>query len=422
MIYKSESGDFNLALTGDTMLSRRLQPYDEPRFLAVRELLRGADAAFTNLEATVRTSDEGIHDASQGTLMTTPPHLLNDLKWMGIKFVSTANNHAADFGHDGILATRRHLEAAELVHSGSGRNLTEARAPGYLDTSGGRVALISTNSFFRPWHRASPQGLDMKGRPGINLLSHQATYTVDEAAFTQLRNMSQQLGFDQEVVRKRNMFFNENEAGDGGNEALINFLGDRFKLGDAFCVETQANKADLADNLKWIGEARRQADWVVVSHHCHAMGSRGALSAEDSTQMEEIADFARDFAHQAIDAGADAVVGHGPHISLGLEVYRDKPIFYSLGNLIFENDTNTSVPMESLLRFDLDPASTPADFFDERSGNETKSFPVFPEYWRAIIPVWPVCRRRAPRHRNLSCRFGIWPQPCATRPAGTGRG
>ena len=94
MIYDSQSGDFTLALTGDAMVSRRLTPFTEKGYLAIRDTLRGADAAFTNLEATVRAADEGIHDMSVGTMMTTPPHLLEDLKWMGVNMVSTANNHA----------------------------------------------------------------------------------------------------------------------------------------------------------------------------------------------------------------------------------------------------------------------------------------------------------------------------------------
>ena len=43
----------------------------------------------------------------------------------------------------------------------------------------------------------------------------------------------------------------------------------------------------------------------------------------------------RDIGHAAIDAGADIVIGHGPHYSLAVEVYRGKPIFYGLGSFSF---------------------------------------------------------------------------------------
>jgi poly-gamma-glutamate synthesis protein (capsule biosynthesis protein) len=103
--------------------------------------------------------------------------------------------------------------------------------------------------------------------------------------------------------------------------------------------------------------------------------------------MQELADFARAFAHRVIDAGADVFVCHGPHISLGVEVYEGKPIFYSLGNFIFQNDTITSVPVESFSRFDLDSDATPADFFDARSDGGKKGFGAHPTYWHSILSV-----------------------------------
>jgi poly-gamma-glutamate capsule biosynthesis protein CapA/YwtB (metallophosphatase superfamily) len=43
----------------------------------------------------------------------------------------------------------------------------------------------------------------------------------------------------------------------------------------------------------------------------------------------------REIAHTAIDAGADAVFGHGPHFALPVESYRGKPIYYGLGSFSF---------------------------------------------------------------------------------------
>ncbi len=391
MTYDSESGDFTLVLTGDSMVSRKLTPYTEKNYLQIREICRSADATFTNLECTVRSEDEGIHDMSVGTMMTTAPHLLEELKWMGVNMVSTANNHATDFGHEGLLATLKHVDAAGLVHSGSGRNMTEARKPGYLDTRAGRVALVSANAFFSPWHRASDQGPELRGRPGVNVLGWEARYTVDTKAYEQLSIMSNKLGLDAEARRRSRSFLSAAEAGRSTNET-IDFLGKKFTAGDGFHVKTVANKNDVAGNMKWVSEARRQADWVVFSLHCHAFSERGSEKAESNSQMEELADFAREFAHQVIDAGADAFVCHGPHISLGVEIYKGKPIFYSLGNFIFQNDTVTTFPAESYQRFGLSPDATPADFFEARTDNETKGFPAYPEFWHSLFAV---CRYKA---------------------------
>ncbi|MGH7928607.1 MAG: CapA family protein, partial [Candidatus Binatia bacterium] len=98
MLYAAEQGNFTLALAGDTMLTRKLMPFKEERFLALRKILAGCDAAFANLEGTVHTWDEGTPGITQGTFMTTEPSLLEDLKWLGINVVSCANNHAFDYG------------------------------------------------------------------------------------------------------------------------------------------------------------------------------------------------------------------------------------------------------------------------------------------------------------------------------------
>jgi poly-gamma-glutamate capsule biosynthesis protein CapA/YwtB (metallophosphatase superfamily) len=391
MIYDSQSGDFNLVLTGDSMVSRKLTPFTEKNYLAIRDICRGADATFTNLESTVRAEDEGIHDMSVGTMMTTQPHLLEDLKWLGVNMVSTANNHATDFGHEGLIATLKHVDNAGLVHSGSGRNMTEARRPGYLDTRAGRVALISANAFFSPWHRASDQGPELKGRPGVNVVGWNTTYTVDAKSFEQLAVMSRELGFDYEQRRRTKSFFSAAEAG-GSTNSSIDFLGKKFVPGDKFHISNKLNKADVAGNLKWISEAKRQADWVVYSFHCHAFSERNSEKAESNAQMEELADFAREFGRMVIDAGADVFVVHGPHISLGVEIYKGKPLFYSLGNFIFQNDTVTTFPAESYARFGLAPDATPADFFEARTDNETKGFPAYPEFWHSIMAV---CRFKA---------------------------
>ena len=123
MIYQSESGDISMLMAGETMLSRRLAVFDEREYLAGVELNRRADVAFTNLETVVRHPHEGYPAPTRGTPMTTPPALLEDLKWMGFNLVSTANNHAGDYGTDGALATVRHLRNAGLAFAGSGANL-----------------------------------------------------------------------------------------------------------------------------------------------------------------------------------------------------------------------------------------------------------------------------------------------------------
>ncbi len=384
MGYRSEKRNIRLALAGDAMPARRLDPFDEPDYLALVELVRGADAAIANLETTVRTEREGTPNLTQGTPMSTPPALIADLRWMGIGMVSTANNHATDYGPDGLMAMRAHLARAGMPAAGAGANLAEARRPAYLDTAAGRVALVATTSFFPPWTRAADQRPDARGRPGVNPIGFSATYTVDGASFAALRAMSDRLGFAAERERHRAMFFSASEA-PADSEAELVFLGSRFRRGDGFSVSTRANRSDADAILRAIGEARRQADWVVFSFHNHEFGAAGRLTAQTSVGMEGPAEFAAAFAREAIEAGADVVAMHGPHLTLGVEIHRGRPILYSLGNFIFQNDNVPVFPAESYQRFGLDHLATPTDFLDARTGNETRGFPAAPEYWHGVL-------------------------------------
>jgi poly-gamma-glutamate synthesis protein (capsule biosynthesis protein) len=386
VIYKAEKGDFSVALTGDCMLTRRLSVFNEERFLSLAQILREVDAAFTNLEGTVHTWAEGTPGITQGTFMTTEPKLLQDLKWFGINIVSCANNHAFDYGEDGVIANIRHLDDARIAHAGTGQNLAEARAPGYLDTPNGRVALIAATSAFRPWNQAGEQRPDLRGRPGINPLGFQTTYRVDAAGFEQLHRISHQLGFEISKERNRKHFYSTKEVPDE-KEAELVLLGNRFVRDKGFSISTQASSRDVEDNLRWIREARRQADWVIVSVHCHEFGGKSLLTAHSRAELEETADFVADFARQAIDAGADIFVGHGSHFPMGIEIYQGKPIFYSVGNFIFQNETVGFFPADAYERFDLDLRATPSDFLDARTSGGKKGHVADRAYWENMFAV-----------------------------------
>lgn len=383
MTYRAEEKNIRLLLAGDAMPARALKPFDEPAYTSLIDLVRSADAAFANLETTVREPSEGTPNLTQGTPMSTPPALLDELRWMGFGLVSCANNHATDYGDDGLLAMLAHLNHARLAHAGAGANLAEARKPAYLDTAAGRVALIAATTFYPHWTRAADQRPDALGRPGINPVDFATSYTIDDATFAALGKASQQLGLSQARTRQRAMFFSAAEAPEDSADALT-FLGQRFLRGNGFSVATKAKAPDVEANLRWIREAKRQADFVIFSLHNHEYGAAGALTAQTNVGMEEPASFVTDVAHAAIEAGADVVAGHGPHLTLGVDIYKGKPILYSLGNFIFQNDNVPVFPAESYQRFGLDEKATPTDFLDARTGNETRGFPASVEYWHGI--------------------------------------
>jgi poly-gamma-glutamate capsule biosynthesis protein CapA/YwtB (metallophosphatase superfamily) len=381
--YDSEAGDFTATLSGDAMLTRRLAVYDEPEFIALADLFRKSDVGFCNLESTVRNWDEGVPSITMGTYSTMAPKLIEDFKWFGLNLVSTANNHAFDYGEGGVNATCKHLDDAGFAHAGTGANMAHARAPGYLETKNGRVGLVAATSAFRAWNRAATQRPDMVGRAGVNPMAFKHNYTVDSRCFEELVRLSEELGFAKQRERDKTHFYSDKEIGSDSAED-VKVFGTVVTRGQNFSSDTSVDADDLAANLRQIKEARAQADWVIFSLHYHEFGGKALKTATTKTGIEEPASFVRDVAHAAIDAGADIVAGHGAHFALGIEIYKGKPIFYSLGNFIFQNDTVPYFPADAYERFDLDLYAQPSDFINARTNGGKKGHVAHAGFWENI--------------------------------------
>ena len=371
MLYGAESGDFQIILTGDSIITRKMSVFREPEFLELVNLLRGSDVTVTNAEILFHNYEDPPTATSGGTYMRAEPGLIDELGFLGIDMVACANNHAYDFGENGVLTNSRNLEQHGMPHAGTGRTLSEARSPAYLDTQRGRVALISVTSSGPQGMRAGERWRDGKGRPGANLLRYTTGYTVDRPVFDALRRMSRELGFEkQKAYRAANPAWQGQMPEDTETRFYLPNLNDEyqytdpngnlFMLGEGFGIHHHPNEEDFQGNLQWIRDARRQADWVIVSMHTHEKGE----TDDDPSNM--VVDFAR----ACIDAGADVFSGHGPHLDRGIEIYRGKPIFYSLGHLIFEHETVSRTQWEGIRKTSLGPESTPADYYDARSGRE----------------------------------------------------
>ena len=98
--------DFTIALTGDSIITRRLSVYTEPAFTQLIELVRGADAAFTNIEMLFHDFEPYPMNESGGTYMRAEPALAKELAWAGFDLGSLANNHTGDYGALGMRLTQ----------------------------------------------------------------------------------------------------------------------------------------------------------------------------------------------------------------------------------------------------------------------------------------------------------------------------
>ncbi len=240
-----------IAAVGDIMLASpypnesRMPPNDGVDLLKeVTPILSAADIAFGNLEGPL--VDGGVSSkcrpgSTRCFAFRMPTRYGKYLKAAGFDVMSTANNHAGDFGDAGRTSTRNVLDEQGIKHAGSDRT---AFSTTILNVKGQKVAFI---------------------------------------------------GF--------------------GHNAIV------------------PNVNDLAFARQLVIEAHKRADIVVVSFHG---GAEGTNAQNVPNRLEMYAGEARGnlplFSRTVIDAGADLVLGHGPHVMRGMEIYKDRLIAYSLGN------------------------------------------------------------------------------------------
>ncbi len=192
MIGKNENSLITISLCGDIFISKRLPGSSYPGFDELYTFLHKHECRFANLETTIHKR-EGYPEAFPGGgYAMADPACLCDLKRMGLNIFNTANNHAMDYGHNGLLATIKYLTDLELPFAGTGRNLAEASKPAFFETSNGRIALLGVTSSFHDSYAAGPQNQDMQGRPGVAPLKHQAVYELSENHYKALLEVSSQ--------------------------------------------------------------------------------------------------------------------------------------------------------------------------------------------------------------------------------------
>jgi poly-gamma-glutamate synthesis protein (capsule biosynthesis protein) len=356
------------ALTGDSIINRRLSTATAPGTDKMFDLIRKADVAFTNFETLIHDFTAPGAQQSGGTYMGSPRFVTDELAWAGFDLLGLANNHANDYGVDGMRSTVAALSKTNFVFAGVGENLALARAPGYLDTPKGRVALISVASTFPSAIVAGAQRKDMPGRPGLNPLRHTDIYTVPQQTYDVLTILKGPID---------NMM-GEGGGGEGGDGGL-SFGGASYVVGDKVGMSSKANKRDIQELQASVRDGRQQADWVVVSIHAHEAAAPGPA------ERGKPAAFVVEFAHAMIDAGADMVVAHGPHVLRCIEVYKGKPVFYSMANFIFENDLVALQPADNYEKAGLPDGALPSDYYSKRSKNDTAGFPAERKFWQSVV-------------------------------------
>jgi poly-gamma-glutamate synthesis protein (capsule biosynthesis protein) len=274
------------------------------------------------------------------------------------------------------LATIKNLKERNMIFSGTGKNLQDASRPCWLETGKARVALISVCSTFDTSAIAGGQSGDVAGRPGLNPLRHSVIYHVDKQHYDMIMEL--------EELTKINALKNHSIKNGYSNpfkEGTMPFGSSTFVLDDSNWIESKPDEADMNRIKGEIQEARKQADIVLVSIHAHEMSG-------DDTKVADM--FLETFSRECIDAGANAVIGHGPHELRGIEIYKGGVIFYSLGNFIFETETVEIQPYDAYVNKNMPIDTKVGSYMDQRSKNGTVGYGVLPEIWNSVMAAWTM--------------------------------
>ena len=348
---------------------------DYDGFSEVKNFIAKGDARFFNLETTVNREGECYgNQFSGGTYIRCNPEVMEDMLKFGFNLTTFNNNHLMDYAHEGILKTLDYVNKTGVVHSGVGRNLHEAAAPAYLETKNGRVALVSVNTSFNPAIMAGEQSKRLPGRPGGNGISITRRIVLPKEEFEQIKRIGDASGINESKMVTR-------------REGYYPFLPDdlaelgelQFKLGEKAGVDYEPSKRDVERTHRAIQEATKRADYVIVSIHSHQL-----LGGDKTAVPEFLCALCRGF----IDAGADAVVGHGPHLLRPIEVYRDKPIFYSLGDFVIELYDVPIAPEDFYKSYGMSSESSALELLEKRSAGFTRGLMEDDRMLETVIPYW----------------------------------
>ncbi len=389
---------------GDYLVQRRF-PGTYDGFAVLRDFIKKGDMRFFNLETTLHKGDCFAAQHSGGSWLHADPAVLEEAKGFGFNIVSFANNHTMDFSYDGLQKTLDAVNESGLPNAGVGLNLAEASAPAYLDTLAGRIALISVVSSLKPQSMAGEQSRRIIGRPGVNGLRTEERYQVTQEQMKFIKQLAEETGMNaRSDISRAEGYLPELPEG------CFNLKDMLFEVGEETGRITSVNEADMKRIEKTIYEAQLQADYIVVSLHAHAVQGKNKENPDD---------FIKDFARRSIDQGAHAVIGHGPHLLRPVEIYKGRPIFYSLGDFVLQNENIPFAPEDFYVKYGLNSDDTMHDLFKTRSDNFSRGLQTKPEMFETVIPCWEMQDGVLQKLELLPVELGFgmprsqsgWPRP-----------
>lgn len=366
----------SFAATGDSLIIDRLPQSKE--IDSIRKYLSNADVRFTNLETVIIDKDCFANTFCGGAYVWSPSYVLDELQKLGFNLYSWANNHTMDFSYNGLNSTIKNLKERSMVYAGAGSSLYEASMPAFLNTKEGRVALLAQASLYKSQHgaRAGDPHDAFPARPGLNLLRYNIEYMVTKEQMNVLRDVTAKTDMDADDALGIAQGFVQPPP-----DNILDFDGVKLRLGNSNGRMTYPDERDMLRMERHIKAALTNSDYAIVSIHSHQM--KGRNENEPDFFLEE-------YARRCVDAGAAAVIGSGTHLLRGIEIYKNRPIFYSLGNFIFQSRFATRIPADTMESRGYNPVHYGAEAMFIHSKAPHGAMSKNSIYYRSVIPYWEM--------------------------------
>ncbi|NJL49241.1 MAG: hypothetical protein HC929_19550 [Leptolyngbyaceae cyanobacterium SM2_5_2] len=239
---------------------------------------------------------------NEGLHQKTRPDAVELLVESGIDIVNLTNSNLMQYGAEGLSETLTALDSKGLYRVGAGRNAMEARRPEILDVKGKRIAYLS---YAMGGDNAAMDTTALKERAGAD----------DKAVAKELEN---------------------------------------FKRSTAFKDRAGFNAQNMPEIVADLQAIRNEVDWIVVNFRW-------------VEHLDEKPNFVQtNLARLAIDQGADVVVGYHPTVVQGGEIYKGRPIAYSLGDFVFKADQPVEDQDSAMLKVSLQDDKMKVEFVPVR--------------------------------------------------------
>ena len=333
-----------VAATGDSLFFSNIPAEYKSIGASLVAFLSDCDVKINNLETNLSDFGSYANQYSGGTWYNTRKEVFPDLESFGFNFFGNANNHTMDYSYTGLLSTIDFLDEKGIAHAGTGRSLDEAEKPAIIKLPDGKTAAIFAVDASMELPSMAGRGSKVfAARPGVNFLRHETLFKATEEEMAALKKLAAATSVN---VYRDGEIATGYQAPDP--EGCFTFGSTLFTT-DPDAPLSRCNQKDLKRLCGNLEKAKAENDLVFILVHCHD---------EEGTNEGDPPAYLKEFCRAAIDAGAAAVFGGGVHVLRGLEIYRGKPIFYSLGDFIYQGMRVEYLPPEFMEKYGLDVNAT----------------------------------------------------------------